>query len=163
GLPNRLLIEERLRGELARAERYKTAVSVMLLDLDNFRTINRTCGHAAGDRMLKVIAGMIRSSIREADFIGRYGGEEFVVIFPETQARDAMHIAEKLRVAIAGSNFRYGERQISITASSGLTQCRAGDSVDVLLERADGVLYEAKAAGRDRCVSDADMDAAQPK
>lgn len=162
GLPNRLLIEERLRGELARAERYQAPVSVMLLDLDDFRNINRSCGHAAGDRMLKVIAGMIRSSIREADFIGRYGGEEFVVVFPETRVQDAMIIAEKLRVAISGSNFRYGERQISITASFGVTGCRSGDTVELLLERADGVLYEAKAAGRDRCISDTDMDAAQP-
>lgn len=119
-------------------------------DVDFFKNINDSYGHLAGDKVLKIIARELVSRLREKDFIARFGGEEFVVIMPDTRPADAEHVLNKLRLAIASIPFHFKERQIQITLSFGVVAARQDDSVETLFERADRALYTAKANGRNK-------------
>ena len=151
-LPNREAYNERVEAEWQRWQRYNHPLTLAVCDLDHFKKINDNFGHQAGDRVLKVISRSIAKRLREVDFFGRYGGEEFVVIMPETPLEKAVTVLEKIRAAIANTAFNYKEEPLAITLSMGVTEFRPGDTTDSVFARADRALYSAKAGGRNRCV-----------
>lgn len=152
GIPNRLALDERLKLEFARFKRHKQPLTLAVWDIDHFKAINDSFGHKAGDKALRIVANKLASEVRETDFVARYGGEEFIMLFINTSVMDALAKADRIREAIAGAPFRYGEKPLRITLSCGLSQLRANDTLDQLFERADQALYAAKQGGRNRCV-----------
>src|SRR5262245_6633467 len=146
GLANRRAIEESLAAEIARAERFTHALAVVLLDLDRFKEINDSFGHPAGDAMLREVSRLLLSLARQGDTVGRWGGEEFVVVLPETDLVGARRFAERLRRTI--ESHALGEMKTS-TSCGGATMLRS-DSVEELLGAADKALYQAKSNGRNR-------------
>jgi len=150
GLANRARFEQELRRALALAQRTATPTALLFLDLDRFKTINDTHGHAAGDAVLVAVARTLARGVRGSDRVGRWGGEEFLVLCPDTQEAGAMALAEKLRRDVARTPLANGLR---VTVSVGVAIAAPGcDGVDELVSRADTALYRAKAAGRDRAV-----------
>ncbi len=147
GLYNRLRLDRVLRDEHARRELGATQMSVILLDLDNFKTVNDVHGHQVGDQVLVAVARLLKEGSRQADVVGRWGGEEFLVICRETELEGAAVMAGKLRAAIAGHSFETVARQ---TGSFGVASLRDGEAVDALMARVDVALYQAKRAGRNR-------------
>lgn len=150
-LPNREAYNERVEAEWQRWQRYNHPLTLAVCDLDHFKKINDNFGHQAGDRVLKVISRSIAKRLREVDFFGRYGGEEFVVIMPETSLDKAVAVLEKIRAAIANTAFNYKDEPLAITLSMGITEFKPGDTTESVFARADRALYKAKAAGRNRC------------
>jgi len=146
-LPNRRSFLERFFLEVARKERQDGALSMLILDLDHFKNINDTHGHAAGDEVLRRVSTIIKDSAREYDIAGRLGGEEFGLILPGTDLDGATNYAERLRKSIQTS---HAENEIPITASIGLTVANKGMSVEQIIESADIALYRSKEAGRNR-------------
>jgi len=137
--------------ELSRAVRFSRPLSVALLDLDHFKQINDTHGHAVGDTVLQEIARMLRTELREYDIICRYGGEEFLVVMPDTTLVNATIVGERLRKATAGLAIHLGEREtLQVTVSCGIAQMRDNEDMDQLISRADTALYGAKSAGRNQ-------------
>lgn len=154
---NRIRIEEAGRQEMARLMRYGHPVSLIMVDLDHFKTINDRYGHFAGDAVLKGFAEIARSSLRSTDILGRWGGEEFVIILPSSGFPEAVAIAERVRNCLELHEFPEGCR---ITASMGVATCLSTDSWDDWLERADRGLYRAKTGGRNRAEAEGlDVDA----
>ncbi|GAB6067287.1 hypothetical protein JCM13664_06050 [Methylothermus subterraneus] len=153
GLPNRQAVDERLTQEFSRWQRFRQPLSLLLWDIDHFKQINDRFGHQAGDKILRVVAQTLRGGIREVDFVGRYGGEEFVMLLPGTDLEGALKVAEKLREAVKGCGFNSRGKPVPVTISCGLSGARPGDTQASLFERADQALYQAKQTGRDRCVS----------
>lgn len=141
GICNRGKIEESLRQEMARSARYGSPLTILLFDLDFFKKVNDTFGHSIGDQVLKEVAATVGKQIRETDTLGRWGGEEFMVLCPGIVAQDAVAIAEKLRQ-------RVEELPIGVTISCGIAGCLPGESMDGLINRADKALYAAKHSGR---------------
>ncbi|PKN46195.1 MAG: sensor domain-containing diguanylate cyclase, partial [Deltaproteobacteria bacterium HGW-Deltaproteobacteria-16] len=141
GICNRGKIEESLRQEMARSARYGSPLTILLFDLDFFKKVNDTFGHSIGDQVLKEVAATVGKHIRETDTLGRWGGEEFMVLCPGIVAQDAVAIAEKLRQ-------RVEELPIGVTISCGIAGCLPGESMDGLINRADKALYAAKHSGR---------------
>ncbi len=156
GVPNRLALEDQLYKEYERARRHGHTLSYALLDLDHFKRINDTHGHAAGDKVLQQVATLCSKNLRTNDFFARYGGEEFVILLPDTEAAGAVTVASKLREAIARVRFHRSGRPVEVTLSIGVAQLRQGDSMEALFERADKALYQAKRTGRDRVVAASD-------
>ncbi len=152
GLANRRSVEERLREELPRTERYKHALSVLLADIDHFKTVNDTYGHSYGDFVLKEVAQAFARQCRATDLCARYGGEEFVILLPETSLPEARLVAERLCVAVRDLSFTQAGKAVHVTASFGVTSVNTDhpESLDELLEQADQALYAAKRNGRDR-------------
>ncbi|NHZ45583.1 diguanylate cyclase [Nitratidesulfovibrio liaohensis] len=146
-LPNRSRLNELFRREVERAQRYRRPFSIAILDIDHFKRVNDEHGHLAGDRTLQIFARTVRDHVRSTDTVGRWGGEEFLVLCPETTAEEAAQLAERLRGALRATQFEGGRTH---TLSAGVAAFRAGDSVDTLLHRADIALYRAKNGGRDR-------------
>ncbi len=146
GLWNRLHFESAGRIEEARARRYGVPLSVMMFDIDHFKTVNDRSGHLIGDRVIRAVASMTTSTLRSSDLIFRWGGEEFVVLLP-VDAKAAAEAAEKLREAVAGMEIPgWG----SVTVSIGVAQMEVGKDLAECLQRADKLLYRAKHEGRDR-------------
>jgi diguanylate cyclase (GGDEF)-like protein/PAS domain S-box-containing protein len=145
GLCNRHRFNELLEQEVARARRYHAPLSLIMFDLDYFKNINDTYGHAVGDQVLQAVAEIIRKNIRATDWVGRWGGEEFMVLCPEATEKDAVFTAEKLRGLVENHTF---ETVKMITVSCGVTRFKAHDSVDTFVSRADDGLYRAKEKGR---------------
>lgn len=149
GIGSRKLLEDRLQAEAARAKRYKRPFSVAIIDLDNFKTINDVLGHATGDDALRKLAACMKSQKRTPDILARYGGDEFVILMPETKAGDAVTLLERIRgevqKIIVADN-------ISMTISCGIAQSLPDnkDASSEIIRRADLALYEAKNAGRNR-------------
>jgi diguanylate cyclase (GGDEF)-like protein len=138
---------------LAQARRYRHPLSVITLDIDRFKSINDTYGHAVGDETLKVLANIIRGSFRISDIAARFGGDEFVIMLPETNAHQAVHIAERLRNSILQTAVTVGEHQLFITLSIGVASTSETEEpaqIDVLLDYADRALYKAKQQGRNQ-------------
>lgn len=154
GVWNRGALSELLQREWERARRGDQPLSIAMVDLDFFKRVNDTHGHLVGDEVLKELCSRLKSVIRPYDAVGRYGGEEFVVVFPGTSAELAVGLGERLRAVVAESDFVIGDLQLPITISVGLTTLRGcDDSVEDMLERADQALYAAKGAGRNRVMS----------
>ncbi|MFB1489601.1 MULTISPECIES: GGDEF domain-containing protein [unclassified Thiocapsa] len=149
GAYNRRYLLQKLAEEIERAKRYGDALSVILLDLDSFKTINDTFGHRVGDEVLVKVAATLRTCTRDVDVSGRYGGEEFLVILPHTSAALAMEVAERIRCAVKA--LTSSQPGLRVTVSSGVCEY-AGMDVDGLVEIADQRLYRAKEGGRDRVV-----------
>lgn len=146
GLSNRRALEESLRAEISRAERFGHPLAVVLLDLDHFKQTNDSYGHAAGDVVLRHVSRLLWKTARQGDTVARFGGEEFVVVLPETDPDGARRFAERLRVAVEACTVD-GMRT---TASFGVAAFIAGDDADSLLTAADEALYRAKESGRNR-------------
>jgi diguanylate cyclase (GGDEF)-like protein len=152
GIANRQAVLTRVEEELVRATRYKRPLSVIIVDLDHFKRCNDAHGHAAGDVILRHVAQLLARSVREVDVAGRYGGEEFLIVVPETDADGAAALAEKLRRIVAGSEIRLPDGEtISVTLSAGVAG-GPGDvlKLDALVRDADAALYSAKALGRNQ-------------
>ena len=152
------LTRKGFREEAAKAVslalRHQHDLTAIAFDLDHFKAVNDTYGHAAGDRVLHDVVAACREVLRITDLIGRVGGEEFTVILPHTPRKHALSVAEKLRAAIAALPFEAAGKSFSVTASFGVASLdRQMGNVEALLERADGVLYGAKAAGRNRVLA----------
>lgn len=145
---------ERLDDELERSKKMKLAFAVLMIDLDRFKEINDTYGHLVGDVVLSEVAGVIKANIREIDLIGRYGGEEFLIILTETGKAEAGLAAERIRKAVEGALVRAYDEELHVTISIGVAVFPAdGVSGIGLIEKADSALYRAKNTGRNRvCV-----------
>jgi len=153
-LPNREAWQERLDLELQRWRRYGNPLSLAMLDIDFFKRFNDSYGHKAGDRVLQLVAKALRDRLRQTDFIARFGGEEFVVLFPETSAEVAKDVLDGLRVYIRELPFHFRGEPVSVTFSAGVAGFERDDRNESALERADSALYRAKDAGRDQvCIS----------
>ncbi|HEK1648477.1 diguanylate cyclase DgcP [Pseudomonas aeruginosa] len=150
GLPNRAALSERLEQEVTRRHRDGGDLLLAVLDIDHFKRINDDFGHLAGDKVLKIIAGELRKRLRQADFIARFGGEEFVVLLPATSLEAGRQLLERLRAAIAACPFHFKGEPLSITCSAGITAFEGNEAGEAVFERADQALYRAKRAGRDR-------------
>lgn len=150
---NRAAFDERVTLEIKRANRHQHKLSMAVIDVDFFKSINDRFGHLAGDKALKVIARAMSRALRETDFIARYGGEEFVVLLPGVDEESMLLPLEKLRQVVRAIPFRFKEDKVEITVSIGATLVRPGESATEAFERADRALYDAKHAGRDRIVS----------
>jgi diguanylate cyclase (GGDEF)-like protein/PAS domain S-box-containing protein len=137
--------------ESMRATRYGHSLSIMMLDLDHFKRLNDTYGHAAGDKALQRFTTLCCNALRTVDIFGRWGGEEFVALLPETDAQGAAIIAERLRKIVSQNILDYNDQKISLTTSIGIAQYRTGEvAVEGPLGRADTAVYDAKKAGRNR-------------
>lgn len=147
GLYNRVRTDEVVDAEIRRQNRQVSPLAVILLDIDHFKPINDQHGHRVGDQALVRFARLLNGRCRETDCVGRWGGEEFLVVCPDTQPDDAQQLAESLRQSIAKHDFQL---EAPITASIGVASYRPGDSRESLIERADQALYEAKKTGRNR-------------
>jgi diguanylate cyclase (GGDEF)-like protein/PAS domain S-box-containing protein len=153
GVPNRRAFVERAARELERASRYGRAVSLLLLDVDRFKSVNDNHGHPAGDAVLQRVAEVCCETLRACDTFGRIGGEEFAAVLPETDAAGAARTAERLRASIAASSTQVPQGSLRVTVSIGVAPCAEGEAgLEGVLVRADEALYEAKAAGRNRVV-----------
>ena len=154
---NRRYLEQRLSEEVDRAARYQAPLSVMMLDIDHFKSINDTWGHQAGDKILSEFRELIKSSVRVSDIVARYGGEEFLILAPSTDAEAAYNLAERIRENTEKHNFEINgsdleKRSVSVTVSAGVAQLAAhGITGDQLVKFADEALYRAKHSGRN-CV-----------
>lgn len=147
GAYNRRYFEDFGAREIARSNRARRTLAVVMYDLDHFKRVNDTYGHAVGDQVLKKLTQIVRDHIRKTDVLARVGGEEFAVLFPETDANSAQVIAEKLRAAVEEADFHPIE---TLTISIGVTGLVADDSLASALDRADKALYLAKEGGRNR-------------
>ena len=151
GLYNRRALLEEGTRLLNHAKRFKHPLSFIMMDVDYFKRINDTYGHAVGDRVLESLAKILRRTVREVDVVGRLGGEEFALILPETGMDKAANFAERLRGLIENAVLSSAKGEISVTCSFGITTYRAGNlSLDNLISKADEALYRAKQNGRNR-------------
>lgn len=146
GVFNRRHFEEVATTEIARARRYGVPLSLVIFDIDHFKSVNDRFGHQAGDRVLTRVTHLVREHLRVNDTLARWGGEEFVVLLPHRDAGEATRVAEKLRTLIGSTEF---DAVGHLTCSFGVARLGSGDSVDSLIHRADQALYEAKGSGRD--------------
>lgn len=152
-IANRRGLMQAFDAERARLERSGAPLSIGLLDVDNFKRLNDDLGHAAGDTALKTLAAVVSKTLRPTDLVARYGGEEFVVLLPDTPLEEGEQILTRLQRSLTGSLFMHEQRQVFVTFSAGVTAYRAGERIEVALERADEALYEAKRTGKNRtCV-----------
>jgi diguanylate cyclase (GGDEF)-like protein len=153
GLYNRWYVMEKIESEMNRSLRHGSPVALLMLDIDHFKRINDSFGHAAGDQVLKSFGQVLRESCRVYDVPGRYGGEEFCIILPETRIGSTTAVAERIRQRLAASRFDVGTDRVAITASIGIAGMDADGGVvssAALIERADRALYSAKNNGRNR-------------
>jgi len=158
GLPNRRYFVNTANLEVERVSRFGAAASVVMIDVDRFKAVNDTYGHAGGDEALRRLAQVCKKPLRQIDVLARIGGEEFVLMLPGTDESGAVSVAEKLRHALCEAPVKEGQIQFSITASFGVAQIRADDNgVEESLGRADSALYAAKRAGRNRVMRYADI------
>lgn len=149
-LPNRAAWSERLDHEINQWQQHGNTLLLAMLDLDHFKRINDNYGHLAGDKVLKIIANVLRKRLRGTDFIARFGGEEFVLLMPDTVPIAGAKLLEKLRASIEACPFHFKGEPVTITISMGLTAFKPGEHSDLVLKRADQALYRAKHAGRNQ-------------
>ncbi len=151
-LANRQACLQVLSEEVARANRYERPLAVALIDIDHFKRVNDAHGHSVGDAVLQHVAGVLRGAVRSVDTLGRYGGEEFILVMPETDPNGGLASAENLRRAIAGIPISIDGRDVGVTLSAGVSGGSGSSSleVDTVLREVDIALYNAKAQGRDQ-------------
>jgi diguanylate cyclase (GGDEF)-like protein len=152
GVHNRRYLLSLIEKEKERSDRNGRSFCLCLLDIDFFKRINDTWGHAAGDTVLRAFAGVVQGKVRGSDSFGRYGGEEFLLMLPETPSADAMVLAERVRVAIEKMHCLEGGSEIALTVSIGVADYRMGEAIGLAVARADEALYLAKSTGRNRVV-----------
>ncbi len=150
GLNNRNKFKEIYGKEIRRGFRYKNDLSLIIFDLDFFKNINDTYGHQIGDEVLKDISQVVLGNVREHDIVVRWGGEEFLILLPETSLEGSLNVAQKIRMAIEDKEF--SSKNLKLTASFGIASLKDGDDESTLLERTDEALYEAKKSGRNKVV-----------
>ena len=158
-------VHEQLHDEWERSRRTGEPVGVAMIDLDHFKRINDTYGHPTGDVVLYETARIIKETAREIDMVGRYGGEEFIAILPNTDEEEAASFAERVRAAVEEHLYRDGAVEIRMTTSCGVASSQASqaDSPEELLKAADEALYEAKRSGRNRAVRATQVETPQPQ
>jgi len=147
GLYNHRQVLEKLQLEIARANRYQQDLTIMMLDIDHFKSINDEFGHQVGDVVLVEVAQIIKRNLRNTDIAGRYGGEEFLIILPQTNLNNGLQVAERIRRQVEVEGFE--DRKEGITVSIGISQHQGEEMVDYI-ERSDQLLYRAKREGRNR-------------
>ncbi|MCB1936363.1 MAG: sensor domain-containing diguanylate cyclase [Nitrosomonas sp.] len=160
GINNRRFFEQRLPEEISRCKRSKTPISCLFVDVDHFKHFNDTYGHATGDLILKQVAGIIRKELRATDVVGRYGGEEFVVLLPNTDHQRAQEIAERIRKCIQKHRYKHEEHSLKVTVSIGIADFQKfvdenktlAEIGQALVAAADNALYKAKQSGRN-CIA----------
>jgi two-component system cell cycle response regulator len=153
GLLNRYGLQRSLSREHAEARRYQRPLACLMIDLDNFKKVNDTYGHSAGDTALQQVATILTEAVRRSDMVFRYGGEEFLALLPETDLEGAAALAEKIREAASSRLFGDGEHIFSLTLSVGASGLCDGESGNDMIARADLALYQAKESGRNRVES----------
>ncbi|EXF46383.1 putative GGDEF domain protein [Pseudomonas sp. BAY1663] len=151
GIANRRLLTERLREESERAKRYGRPMCVVMLDIDRFKLINDEYGHEVGDRVLIEVVRVMEAETREQDLCGRWGGEEFLILMPESTAEEAEVVMQRLRDSIAALAVRVNNDLLSVTASMGVAELRPDETYSSTINRADVALLRAKRSGRNRC------------
>lgn len=161
GFGNRRAMEELVRREIARSRRTAEPFSLAIFDIDHFKRVNDQFGHDVGDQALIHVANVVKASIREADEICRYGGEEFVVTLPGAGAQGAHFVMDRMRTRLENTPLITGEHRITLRFSAGVAQLSSGESFEILLHRVDAALYEAKNTGRNRVVAAGDKLAAR--
>lgn len=157
GIGSRASTLEALERELARAHRFVRPISLLFVDVDHFKVVNDSHGHAAGDKVLRAVARVLETSVRPADLVGRYGGDEFIVGLVDTDLASALRVAERIRGSIASAPGGAG-----VTLSIGAAARADGDTLEALLARADSAMYAAKAGGRDRVAASSDVEGTSP-
>ena len=150
GAYNRRQVQQHFANELSRHVRSQHPLSCLMIDIDHFKAVNDAHGHQVGDDVLRKVTSRIGSSLRVYDVVGRYGGEEFLVILPETDSQEAAAIAERVRESVAQTAEATGDQGHPVTISLGVASNRSGDTVDTMTQRADEALYHAKNNGRNR-------------
>ncbi|MFK4132651.1 diguanylate cyclase [Pseudomonas luteola] len=150
GLPNRAAWTERLDAEVSLWQRYHNSLLLAVIDVDHFKRVNDDFGHLAGDKVLKIIGTQLSKKLRRTDFIARFGGEEFVVLLPNTSMEEGEPLIQALRAAIEACPFHFKGERVTITCSAGLTAFQTGEGSKQAFERADQALYRAKRGGRNR-------------
>ncbi|MEY4562003.1 MAG: diguanylate cyclase [Pseudomonadota bacterium] len=152
-IANRRGLMQAFDAEKARQEREGSELSIGLLDVDNFKRLNDELGHNAGDQALKALADVVSKTLRPTDLVARFGGEEFVVLLPNTPLEEGEQILTRLQRSLTGGLFMHEQKQVFVTFSAGVTAYRQGERIEIALERADEALYEAKRTGKNRtCV-----------
>jgi diguanylate cyclase len=149
---NRRAFDEKIKDQLNRFSRYNESFALLIFDMDHFKKINDTYGHTAGDIVLKTVASLAKDSIRAVDFLGRFGGEEYVIILDKVELSEAFTISEKIRTNIGSHEFLYKKQNVGVSVSIGVAVCKKEDSAESLLKRADEALYKAKDNGRNQTV-----------
>jgi len=144
---NRYSIMKILETELKRSQRYKQPLSIILYDIDFFKKVNDIYGHDVGDSTLMALSDLVQSTLREIDFLGRYGGEEFLIILPNTEIKDALYFAQRLKEKIQSHNFKIIEK---LTISAGLVEANPHENIDEIFKRVDNLLYTSKENGRNK-------------
>lgn len=157
GFYNRRQLEERVKQEVSGARRQNRSLCAIMTDIDYFKTVNDTYGHAAGDLVLKTVSNVIKTQLRDYDIAGRYGGEEFLLLLPFTKLEEAKNVAERLRAAVQNtyvdiSKLHSESDKINVTISLGVSEYKSEDAEKSFIMNADRALYEAKEAGRNRVV-----------
>jgi diguanylate cyclase len=153
GIANRKSFEERFAHEIAQKPRAALAMVMLLWDLDNFKLINDSYGHRAGDRVLQSVASCFMAAVRGNDFVARIGGEEFVMLLSGAKIEQAMLVANQVRSAVEALRFHFRGTPVRVTVSCGLTEVKENDAADAAFDRADGALYRAKRGGKNLCVA----------
>lgn len=148
-LANRSYFDDKLAEMIRLRQRYEEVFFLIILDVDRFKSINDTCGHQAGDFVLREVAGTIRCALRESDFLARFGGDEFALILIKSTPQAAEAVAHKLCEAVRTSRYLFEGAEITVTLSIGAAEATAFDTADSLVERADAALYRVKQSGRD--------------
>jgi len=148
GVSSRTSLLHELQDSIERASKTGQPLVVIMADLDHFKAINDRHGHLVGDRVLKEVAARIKAALREFDLVGRYGGEEFVILLEDTSTHTALQIAERIRVRIGSEPIHIAAQDTQVTISQGLALCGQGDDSQSMLSRADQAMYRAKQAGR---------------
>ncbi|MGB3514597.1 MAG: diguanylate cyclase [Microcoleaceae cyanobacterium] len=152
GILNRRSLFEIANQEFNRVNRYNLPFSILLLDLDHFKQVNDNYGHLVGDMALCAVVKKINQGIRKVDFLGRYGGEEFIAVLPETNAEQALILAERIRELVASSSIDIEKESLKLTLSIGVTSYHPNDrSIEDMISRADKGVYQAKKLGRNKC------------
>lgn len=152
GALNRRGLDDALAREAARAERKGSPLCIALIDIDNFKKINDSYGHQVGDVVLVHLVSIIKETIRSNDLIGRYGGEEFLLLLPDSRIDEATAVTARLQRELAHKSVSWGNKQLQVTFSAGVATRQAGESDAALIQRADQALYEAKRVGKDRII-----------
>ncbi len=150
---NRRGITVGLLDAMAQADRYNTPLTIAMIDIDHFKQVNDTHGHEAGDKVLKDTAAILSEALRMPDKVGRYGGEEFLIMLPHTTLAQGRKIADRIRVSVGKWEFDIGTKKIKLTVSIGVIQYKAGEDLERFLSQADKALYEAKTGGRNQVVA----------